>query len=134
MTHSMVVDTSALIAILNDEPMASSLLDALLKAAQKKMSSLSYLEASLVVSAQKGDPGFLALESLIHKMQIEIVPLTSQHVEMAREAWMNFGKSRHPAKLNLGDTASYALAKYLGQPLLCIGNDFIQTDIARVKL
>ena len=132
MKKSMVVDTSALIAILNDEPMAEDLIRVLLSASEKLMSSLSFLEASLVASAQKGDAGFLALESLIHRMNIQIIPLTTQHVEIAREAWMQFGKSRHPAKLNLGDTASYALAKYSGCQLLCVGNDFAQTDIELV--
>lgn len=132
MNDVMVVDTSALIAILNNEPSAANLIEILLKASQKHMSSLSFLEAALVTSARKEDAGFLALESLIHRMQIQIVPLTAEHVEMAREAWMKFGKSRHSAKLNMGDTASYALAKYLGYPLLCIGNDFSQTDAVLV--
>lgn len=134
MNRTIVVDTSVLIAILNEEPPASALVEILLKTPQKWMSSPSFLEASLVISAYKGDPGFLALESLIRRMQIEIVPLITQHVEIAREAWMRFGKSRHPAKLNMGDTASYALAKYFGYPLLCIGNDFVQTDIDLVKI
>ena len=132
MNEAIVVDTSALIAILNEEPSASKLIDILIGAPQKYMSALSFLEASLVTSARKEDAGFFALESLIHRMQIQIVPLTTEHVELAREAWMKFGKSRHPAKLNMGDTASYALAKYLGYPLLCIGNDFSQTDVELV--
>ena len=134
MNNAIIIDTSVLIAILNEEPPAPDLIEILLKTPQKWMSSLSFLEASLVASAHKGDPGFIALEALIHRMQIQIMPLTTQHVEIARQAWMQFGKSRHPAKLNMGDTASYALAKYMGYPLLCIGNDFVQTDIDLVKI
>ncbi len=127
--NALVIDTSALIAIINQEHGFDELSRLLLLADKKYMSTLSLLEASVVASAQKGEAGYLALESLIHKIAITMVELSVEQVEIAQQAWLKFGKGRHPAKLNFGDIGSYALAKQLRLPLLCTGNDFKQTDI-----
>ncbi|MBL4818202.1 MAG: type II toxin-antitoxin system VapC family toxin [Deltaproteobacteria bacterium] len=133
MTSEFVVDTSAVIAILNGESGSDELSKCIMLAAKKYMSTLSLLEASLVASAQKGEAGYLALESLLRKMDLTMMDLSVEQVELVQQAWMQFGESRHPAKLNLGDTGAYALAKQLGLPILCVGNDFAQTDIKIVK-
>ena len=79
-----------------------------------------------------GEAGKQALDQLLSQTKIEIVEMNKQQSQLAHEAWRKFGKGRHPAKLNLGDCCSYALAKYSGEPLLFKGNDFNQTDIETV--
>ena len=97
------------------------------------MSSFSLLEAGIVIETRKGESGGRELDILLHRINIEVIPLTSDQTQLAQEAWRRFGKGRHPAKLNIGDCCSYALAKYSGEPLLFKGNDFSQTDITTVE-
>jgi len=85
-----------------------------------------------VIEAKKGDLGGRELDLLIHQAKIEIVPLTTEQLEIARSAWRKYGKGRHPAGLNIGDCCSYALAKSAGEPLLFKGGDFSKTDIEAV--
>lgn len=125
----MVIDTSAIIAILLGEPTAAALADAIAADAKRLMSAFSVLECGIVIEAKKGEAGGQALDLLMHRAHIETIALTVEQVELARAAWRKFGKGRHPAGLNIGDCCSYALAKYTGEPLLFIGDDFSQTDI-----
>ncbi len=124
----MVIDSSALIAILLGEPEAEPFALAIGSDPKRLISVFTALEASIVIEAKKGESGGRELDLLVHQARIEIVPLTVEQFEMARTAWRNYGKGRHPAGLNIGDCCSYALAKCAGEPLLFKGNDFSKTD------
>lgn len=129
----MIIDTSALIAILLGEPEAELFAHAIADASQRCVSTFTALETGIVIEAKKGDLGGRELDLLIHQAKIEIVPLTAEQLEIARSAWRKYGKGRHPAGLNIGDCCSYALAKSAGEPLLFKGGDFSQTDIEAVR-
>ncbi len=128
----MVIDSSAVIALLLGEEKAERLARAMASDPKRLISSFSQLEMSIVIEARKGEAGGRELDLLIHQIQGEIVSLDPDQVEMAREAWRRFGKGRHPAGLNIGDCCSYALSKVSGEPLLFTGNDFNHTDIEAV--
>ena len=125
----MVIDTSALIAILFGEPEAKSFSQAVADESRKLISVFNALETGIVVEAKKGESGGRELDLLLHRAQIEIVAMNADQAELARTAWRIYGKGNHPAGLNIGDCCAYALAKYSGEPLLYKGNDFSQTDI-----
>jgi ribonuclease VapC len=125
----MVIDSSALIALLQSEPEADRILEALVQFEERHISAATVLEASIVLAARFGESADKELDILLHKADIETVSLTSEQTELAREAWKRFGKGRHAAALNFGDCFSYALAKSLGAPLLFVGDDFGKTDI-----
>ncbi len=128
----MVLDTSALIAILLGEPEAELFALAIAEAHKRIVSAFTALETGIVIEAKKGDLGGREFDLLIHRAKIEIVPLTIEQLEIARSAWRKYGKGKHPAGLNIGDCCSYALAKCAGEPLLYKGDDFSQTDIETV--
>lgn len=128
----MVIDTSALIAILLNEPEADKFIDAIAKSSERFVSVFSILEAGIVIQARKGIAGKEELDHLISHSRIKAVALNQEQMEIALEAWQRFGKGRHPAGLNIGDCCSYALAKYSGEPLLFKGDDFGETDITMV--
>ena len=129
----MVIDTSALIAILFGEPEALSFTRALADETLKLISSFNALETGIVVEARKGEAGGREFDLLLHRAQIEIVAMNADQAELARAAWRKYGKGNHPAGLNIGDCCAYALAKYSGEPLLFKGDDFNQTDIQAAK-
>jgi ribonuclease VapC len=125
----MIVDTSALIAILFNEDDAPVYANELASAAYCGLSAASYLEAGINVDAQASPAAGRQLDILIEQANITIEPVTPRQARLARQAYVDFGKGRHPAKLNYGDCFSYALAKDSGKPLLFKGNDFSRTDI-----
>ncbi len=125
----MVIDTSALIAILFGEPEALSFTRTIADESRKLISVFNALESGIVVEARKGEAGGRELDLLMHRARIEIVAMNADQAELARAAWRKFGKGNHPTELNIGDCCAYALAKYSGEPLLFKGNDFSQTDI-----
>ncbi|MDY6793645.1 MAG: type II toxin-antitoxin system VapC family toxin [Thermodesulfobacteriota bacterium] len=125
----MVIDTSALIAILFGEPEAPLFARAIADGSQKLISAFNVLETGIVVEARKGEPGGRELDLLMHRAQIENVAMNADQAEIARAAWRKFGKGNHPAGLNIGDCCAYALTKYSGEALLFKGNDFSQTDV-----
>ena len=125
----MVIDTSALIAILFGEPEALSFTRVLAGETLKLISSFNALETGIVVEARKGEAGGREFDLLMHRAQIEIVTMNADQAELARAAWRKYGKGNHPAGLNIGDCCAYALAKYSGEALLFKGDDFSQTDI-----
>ncbi len=128
----MIVDTSALLAVLQDEPPAAAIVDALI-AGEPRMSAPTLVEARIVTHARFGATGVRRLESLLRQVDVEIVDFDEQHADAAADAYRDFGKgSGHPASLNLGDTFSYATAFVGAQPLLYVGNDFVRTDIRSV--
>lgn len=129
----MVVDSSALIAILLMEPEAEQFLNQLLEVEALYLSSVSLLETAMVIEYKKGKAGADKLDELLAELMFSIVPFDRAQAVLARKAWREFGKGIHPAKLNFGDCCSYALAKHLNQLLLFKGNDFLQTDLLLVN-
>ena len=126
---TMVIDSSASVAILLGEPEAAQLAQAISSDPKRLISAFTLPETAIVIEAKKGEAGGRDLDLLIHRAKIEAVPLTSGHVELARSAWRKYGKGRHPASLNIGDCCSYALSTYSGEPLLFKGKDFPLTDV-----
>lgn len=125
----MIVDTSALIAILHDEPEAATFGAALTEAAAVSMSAASLVELTLVAEGRGGRPMGDRVHRLLASAKVEVVPFTAEHAALAAEGWRRYGKGRHPAGLNLGDCFAYALAQSRGEPLLFKGTDFAQTDV-----
>ena len=125
----MVIDTSALIAILFGEPEALLFSRAVADDSRKLISAFNVLETGIVVEARKGESGGREFDLLLHRAQIEIVAMNADQAELARAAWRKYGKGNHPASLNIGDCCAYALAKHSEEPLLFKGDDFSKTDI-----
>lgn len=125
----MVIDSSAVLAILLQEPEAESFARAISADPVRLISAISFLEAAIVIEARKGPAGGRELDLLLHRGKIEIVSFTPEHAEIARAAWLSFGKGRHAAGLNMGDCCSYALSRISGEPLLFKGADFLRTDV-----
>ena len=126
----MVIDSSAVLAILLQEPEAEIIASAIGDDAVRLMSAASLLETAIVIQARKGPAGGRELDLLLHRAKIEIISFNAEQAEIAREAWLRFGKRRHPAGLNLGDCCSYALSKSSGESLLFKGTDFPHTDVS----
>lgn len=126
----MVVDSSALAAVLFGEDDSGVYRRALSQPGRKYMSVVSRLEIAIVVEARKGSAGTKLLADLLSATEIEEIAFDSSLAQVAFDAWRRWGRSRHRAALNLGDCASYALAKVLNQNLLFKGSDFSQTDIS----
>lgn len=127
----MVVDSSAILAILFKEAERDAFATALADAGIRLVSSVNALEAAVVVSTRKGPPGARELDLLFHGAGVEVVSFTEAHLRLAREAYERYGKGRHPASLNLGDCCAYALSRHTGEPLLFKGGDFAHTDVAQ---
>ena len=125
----MTVDSSAVLAILFDEPDARRYAGALMTTSPCRMSVANVLEASIAAERRGGGAAAHALDTLLEGAEIELVPVTLEHLKAARRAWRHFGKGNHPAALNFGDCFAYALAKATGEPLLFKGEDFARTDI-----
>ena len=125
----MILDTSAMVAVLYREPEAPAFAQLIHDADLCRISVATYVELSMVVENQLGPEGMRQAEAFIRRAGIVIEPVTLDQGELARQAFLDFGKGRHKASLNYGDCFSYALAKATGEPLLFKGNAFTQTDI-----
>ena len=125
----MIVDASAFLAILLDEPEASQMEDKILMTAGPVMSPVNYLEAALRVDGLGSEYKSRKFDELFAQLAIAIAPTNIEQAKFAREAYKRYGKGNHPAKLNLGDCFAYALAKARNEPLLFKGDDFGKTDI-----
>ena len=125
----MILDTSAVLAVLRDENDGLSFADKIREADTCRMSAPSFVELSMVLEATAGDTGILACDTFFRDNEILVEPFTEEHALAARHGFSEYGKGRHPAGLNLGDCFSYALAKVTGEPLLFKGNDFRKTDV-----
>jgi ribonuclease VapC len=125
----MVVDTSAILAILRRESEAQEFLALLSQTQPCYISAVALLEAGIVTQGRKGKQGVQELDAFVQRSSFTIEPFTAEQAQIARDAYTTYGKGRHPARLNFGDCASYALAKLYGEPLLFKGTDFSQTDI-----
>jgi ribonuclease VapC len=131
----MVVDTSALIAIALGEPSRERLLDALETAPQRVLSSMSLLEAGIFLRSRLGESAVGLLYQLVDELVSEVVPFDETQAKLAIAAFGRFGKGMgHPAQLNFGDCAVYALAGFRGEPVLATGADFAATDLPCYRL
>lgn len=128
----MVIDTSALLAILNDEPERRSFNEAIEAAESVSLSAATFVETSIVIEARFGAEGARDLDHFLSLSSIQIREVDADQAYVARRAFTEFGKGRHPAGLNFGDCFSYALAKVRGERLLFKGNDLTQTDVDAV--
>ncbi len=129
----MVADTSVLVAIMRDESDANVWLD-LIDRTPTMMSVVSFVETNMVMAGRRIDFDISLVERTLHTLRVTIVPVSLNQGNIARAAFMRFGKGRHSAALNIGDCFSYALAKSRGLPLLFKGSDFSKTDVVSVWL
>lgn len=125
----MIVDSSALIAILFKEKEASAFASAMRDAPSRAIAAPTLVEAAMVAEGRTGPAMGKELDELLDALNAEIVPFTAAHAALARDAWRRYGKGRHPAGLNLGGCFAYALAKTRDEPLLFKGDDFARTDV-----
>ena len=125
----MVIDTSAIVAIAQNEPEAPTFERLIAEDPVRLISAATVLEAAMVLETRFGEPGGVELDLWLARADVDIVAVEVEHADQARRAWRRYGKGRHPAGLNYGDCFSYALAKLTDEPLLFKGNDFAQTDI-----
>lgn len=126
----MIVDTSALLAILRAEPEARPCAQAIERSSVRRISAGSFLEAAIVIDSSRDPIASRRLDDLLHAASIVVEPVTEEQVRMGRDAYRDFGKgSGHPAQLNFGDCFAYALAKTMREPLLFKGTDFAHTDV-----
>ncbi len=126
----MIVDTSALIAILRAEPEARACAGAIESAATRRISAANFVEAAIVIDASRDPVASRRFDELVKAARIAIEPVSEDQARIAREAYRDFGRSGgHPARLNFGDCFAYALAKAAGEPLLFTGRDFAHTDV-----
>ncbi|CDN95406.1 MULTISPECIES: type II toxin-antitoxin system VapC family toxin [Rhizobium/Agrobacterium group] len=125
----MIIDTSAMVAILCSEPEAVAFTRLIHDSATTQNSAANYLELSMVIERQLGPEGMRHADAFVRRAAIGIEPVSVEQGHLARQAFLDFGKGRHKAGLNFGDCFAYALAKDFGEPLLCKGSDFTETDI-----
>ena len=129
----MVIDTSALLAILQREPEEERLIRAIGVAPACLISAGSLLEAGIIAQSRRGDQGARDIDLFVVRLRIEVAPVTEAQAHIARRAFRRFGKGQgHPASLNFGDCFAYALAIDTGEPLLFKGDDFSRTDVTTV--
>ena len=129
----MVIDTSALLAILQDEPERRSFNEAIEAADARLMSVANFVEVSIVLEMRYGAEGVRDLDLFVERAGIQLISVDVEQARAARRAFSRFGKGRHTAGLNYGDCFAYALAIVLGEPLLYKGSDFAQTDVASLS-
>jgi len=130
----MVIDTSAILAILQREPERRSFVEAIESADSTRMSVASFVECSIVIESRYGSEGLRDLDRFISRSGIELIPVDQEQGQLARSAFSRFGKGRHRAGLNYGDCFSYAAAISSGEPLLCKGDDFNHTDVPILEI
>jgi ribonuclease VapC len=130
----MILDTSSIIAILGEEPDAERYIHAISRAQSCRISAANFVELSIVVEAQFDQEVVQQCDALFHRVGVMIEPVTVEQAHLARQAFHDFGKGRHPAALNFGDCFAYALSKATGEPLLFKGEDFKKTDVVSALL
>ena len=125
----MMIDSSALVALHLKEPGWETILDKIARAEIAVISAPALLESAIVLSARTGQDARAMLRASLQRLGIQVVPFTEEHYDAAIDAFLRFGKGRHPASLNFGDCMAYAAFAVSGLPLLYTGDDFLQTDI-----
>ena len=129
----MIIDASAIIAILREEREARLCAEAIANASSRRVSAVNYVEAAVVIDGSRNPIASRRFDDLLREAQLIVEPVTGEQARIAREAYRDFGKgSGHPAGLNFGDCFAYALAKATGEPILFKGDDFILTDLSPV--
>lgn len=128
----MIVDSSAVVAILLEQPGHESLLDRIDDASTVGIGAPTLVETGIVLISRLGVQGRTLLARFLQESDLSVLAFTEEHWAVAADAFIRFGKGRHPAALNFGDCFSYAVSRIAKQPLLCLGNDFAQTDLALV--
>lgn len=128
----MIVDTSALLAVVLNEAEGPTLAEAIIDAPEAGISVANFFEASIVLERRGDAEAQARLDPVAAELGLSFHPVTVSQMRLAREAYRRFGKGLHPAALNFGDCFAYALAAERGEPLLYKGKDFAQTDVARV--
>ena len=126
---AVILDTSAIMAILFQEADAQRFSDAIAAAPRRAISAATLVEAGIVAEGRGGAPLREDMDALLARARTEVAAFTAEHAALAAEGWRRYGKGRHPAGLNLGDCFAYALAQSRGEPLLFKGTDFAQTDV-----
>jgi ribonuclease VapC len=129
----MIIDTSAIIAVLFNEDDAEVYAQLITQSDSRRMSAATFVETAIVVETQTKTSGSRQLDAFLRRADIAIEPVTEEHAHLARQAFIDFGKGRHAAGLNYGDCFSYALAKATGEPLLYKGKDFSKTDLVAAE-
>lgn len=129
----MIVDTSAILAVVFEEPEAAAIAEILATSDNSWCSAVSVLEASIVVEARKGRAAVADFQAFLDLARIKVMEFSAEQATVAVQAWRKFGKGNHKAGLNMGDCCAYALSKVTRQALLYKGNDFSHTDVATVK-
>lgn len=130
---AVVLDTSAVMALLQGGKEADRILAALADAEVRRVSAATVVEAGIVLQARYGDHGERELDLFLQRAEVEVIPFSEEHATAARQAFRRFGMGRHPAALNFGDCFAYALAVVLDHPLLFVGTDFSATDVPRLE-
>jgi ribonuclease VapC len=130
----MIIDSSAILAVIGKEPGYERIVHELATASQVRIGAPTRLETGIVLTARFGPRGKTALARFLQENAIETVAFDDAHASEALDAYSRFGKGRHPAALNFGDCCTYAVASIAGEPLLCTGDDFAQTDLSLVDL
>jgi ribonuclease VapC len=125
----VILDTSAIAAILFAEEEEDRFLDAMVGAPKLRISAATLVEATMVIEGRGGPDMADVIDALLLRVGAEVCPVTAETARIARDGWRRFGKGRHRARLNLGDCFAYALAQERGEPLLFKGDDFAQTDV-----
>lgn len=129
----MVIDTSAIVAIVEAELHAEGLVAAITSDDRRFVSAVSVLEAAIVLESRRPTTGRAALDRLVDSLALEVVPFDAEHLALARDGFRRYGRGRSSkANLNFGDCCTYGLAKSLGEPLLFVGDDFTHTDVKAV--
>ena len=125
----MIIDTSALVAVLDQELEAERIARTLASAPERVLSAANLVEVGIVMQARRGDDGERDLDLLLAKLRVDIAAVTASQADLARKAFRRYGRGRHAANLNFGDCFAYALAKDKSAPLLFKGGDFERTDV-----
>jgi ribonuclease VapC len=129
----VTLDTSSVLAIMLEEPEIDEFSELIAGANRRIISTVSVLEASMVLEGRMGVDATMKLDLFLHRASIEVVPFDIDQLGVARLAFRRYGKGRHPAGLNFGDCAAYALSQWTGEPLLFKGGDFAVTDVASAR-
>jgi ribonuclease VapC len=129
----MTLDTSAILAVLQNEPERAEFVSLIERAERRIISAMSVLEAAMVLEGRRGDDAGSDLDLFLQRASVETITFDGEQLALARQAFRRFGRGRHPAGLNFGDCASYALAQWSGEPLLYKGTDFSATDVASAR-
>jgi ribonuclease VapC len=130
----MIIDSSAILAVIGKEPGYERIVHELAASPSTRIGAPTQLESGIVLTARFGPRGKTVLARFLQENSIQTVAFDDAHANVALDAYSRFGKGRHPAALNFGDCCAYAVASSLGEPLLCIGDDFAKTDLLLVSL